>query len=468
MALSHSTHLSLRLRQTLQHLCTPGDCLIVGVSGGADSVALLHLLHTVPQFPLRLVVAHLNHCLRGADSDADEAFVQHLAEKTWGIHCEIRRVDVAAEAARSGDNLEQAGRSARYRFFEELRQQYQAAAIAVAHHQDDQAETLLLRLLRGAGTTGLGGMRIQTDQQVIRPLLEFSRAELLEYLHEQGLTYREDASNSDQSYLRNRIRHQLLPLLTDYSPAVSVQLAATAHLLQEDEELLEEYTRQTYQALAVSGSGWAAFPRTGLAELRPGLRARLYRMAIKQLQGDLRRIERKHLTQLDECLHTGNTGSSLNLPGSLIGVLTATDLVIGDERQLQLPPPHRLTITDYGCHNLGNGFSLSIEAAPAPDNWNTIPPATTYIDLQHAPFPWQVRPHQPGERMEPLGMHGHRSVQDILTDRKVPRHQRASLPLICSGEQIIWLAGVCRSRHALLHPGSTSVRIKLSGSPSLP
>ncbi len=140
MALSHSTHLSLRLRQTLQHLCTPGDCLIVGVSGGADSVALLHLLHTVPQFPLRLVVAHLNHCLRGADSDADEAFVQHLAEETWGIRCEIRRIDVAAEAARSGDNLEQVGRSARYRFFEELRQQYQAAAIAVAHHLDDQAE----------------------------------------------------------------------------------------------------------------------------------------------------------------------------------------------------------------------------------------------------------------------------------------------------------------------------------------
>lgn len=468
MALSQSAHLSRRLRQILQSFCIPGDCLIVGVSGGADSVALLHLLHTLPEFPLRLVVAHLNHCLRGADSDADEDFVRHLAEETLGVCCEIRRVDVAAEAARSGDNLEQAGRSARYRFFDELRQQHQATAIAIAHHRDDQTETLLLRLLRGAGTTGLGGMRMQTDQQVIRPLLEFSRVELLEYLHDQGMTYREDSSNSDQSYLRNRIRHQLLPLLTDYNPAVSVQLASTAHLLQEDEELLEEYTGQIYHKLAVTGNGWAAFPRTSLRELRRGLRSRLYRMAIRQLQGNLRHIERKHLTQLDECLLTGNTGSSRSLPGSLIGLLTTNRLVIGYEQLLYLPPPHRLTITDYGCHNLGNGQSLCIEAAPAPDNWNSVPSSTTYIDLQCAPFPWQVRPHQPGERMEPLGMHGHRSVQDILTDRKIPRHQRASLPLVCSGEQIIWLAGVCRSRHALLHPGSTSVMIKLSDSTLLP
>lgn len=470
MALNPADSLTGRLLQivTAEQLCKPDDCLIIGVSGGADSIALLDLLTTLPGFPLRLIVAHLNHCLRGAESDADEAFVRQQAA-VYGLICEVRKEDVLKIAASDGCSVEEAGRTARYQFFEELRKQYQANSIAVAHHQDDQAETFLLRLLRGSGTSGLGGMQRRTQNHIIRPLLDFSRAELLNYLSSKGLQFREDQSNLDQTYLRNRIRHQLLPLLTDYNPAMSGQLAATADLLKEDEALLADYTLSHFQKLASSGPGWVALPRNELLALRSGLRTRLYRMAIAQIQGDLRRIERKHLFQLDDCLIEGSTGSSRNLPNRLVGLLTTQNLLIGLEQHLYPAPPCTLTITDCGRYDLGNGLSLQIEpAATAPSSWNDLPKTTTYIDLQQAPFPWQVRPHNAGERFEPSGMTGSRKIQDILTDKKTPRNLRPALPLLCCNNQPLWLAGVCRSGKALLKTESAYIlKTRLIGADQL-
>ena len=169
-----------------EQLFKPGDTLIIGLSGGADSCALLDLLATLPGFPLRLVAAHLNHCLRGADSDADEQFCRDLAAR-HDIPFESRRVDIRAAATADMLNLEDAGRRARIAFFEELRSTWQAAAIVLAHHADDQAETVLMRLLRGSGMTGLAGMSWSNGRGYIRPLLGITRAEIEAYLAERHL-----------------------------------------------------------------------------------------------------------------------------------------------------------------------------------------------------------------------------------------------------------------------------------------
>lgn len=451
-----------------RNLAAPGDCLIVAVSGGADSVALLDLLATLPDYPLRLVVAHLNHLLRGPESDADERFVAELATR-YKLPCEIRRVDVRSLAVQHRLSLEEAGRKARYDFFEELRQRHQAAAIAVAHHADDQAETLLLRLLRGAGTSGLSAMAHRTGQAVIRPLLGLRRDELRCHLARRGITFREDASNQDRSFLRNRIRHELLPLLADYNPAISQRLAATADLLAEDERLLEQLTRQTWQQLAHQGAGWASLPLDRLAAQPDAMRLRLYRLAIAEVSGDLRRIERKHCQALDRLLQTGRTGSRIALPKGLTALLTSDRLAVAQRRLLQPLPPAAITIDGPGLYQLGNGLQLLVEQADAPRDWSVLPPHCCFIDPAQAPFPWQLRPARPNDRLALLGMQGSRPVRDIVVDAKLPQHLRACLPLLLHNNQPLWLAPLRRSRLALVASNqSNGMRLTLLGQEQLP
>lgn len=465
-----SARIHHKLLDTIQqfNLCRPGDCLIVGVSGGADSVALLDLLATLPDFPLTLLVAHLNHCLRGDESDGDELFVQQLAAR-YQLPCELRRVDIRQLARQQQISLEEAGRTARYAFFDELRTRYSANAIAVAHHSDDQAETLLLRLLRGAGTTGLSAMAPLNRGGVIRPLLGISRQELREYLTARGLVFREDSSNSDQAYLRNRIRHELLPLLQGYNPSIVQRLSATASLLGEDETLLFHCTETAFRQLARSGTGWVALSRTELGQQPRPLRLRLYRMAIESTLGHQQHLERRHYQLLDRLLQEGSTGASLNLPGKLVIVLTADQLLFAPKELLQPVPPRSCTINGTGSYELGNGLTLLVEVASLPASWQHLSAATCYVDPAQAPFPWQVRPVIPGDRMELLGSTGSRSIQDLLTDLKIPRYLRPRLPLICQDNRPIWLAAIRRSRHALVDPGQQqAIRATLSGQEQLP
>ncbi len=459
-----------RIENTLREhdLCQPGDCLIVAVSGGADSVALLDLLATLPCYPLRLIVAHLNHSLRGAESDADEQFVKGVASH-YGLPYEVRQVDVRSLAQRSRLSLEEAGRHARYAFFEELRQQHGAAAVAVAHHADDQAETLLLRLLRGAGTAGLTAMSPNSGLAIIRPLLGLHRNELHAHLACQGLTFREDSSNRDRSFLRNRVRHELLPLLATYNPAISARLAATAALLREDEQLLEQMTNTVWLQLATAGDGWAALPREPLQCHPLAMRLRLYRLAITTVSGDLRRIERKHCLAMDHLLQAGQTGGRTALPKGLTALLVNDRLLLTQRERLRPQPPEPTTITGPGRYDLGNGLRLLVEQATVPASWNDLPPYVTYIDDQTAPFPWELRPVHGNDRLAPLGMSGSRLARDILIDAKLPRHLRPCLPLLLCNGTPLWLPPLRRCRLALLPAGAASgTRLTLLGHERLP
>lgn len=460
------THIATTIQA--RNLAEPGDCLIVAVSGGADSVALLDLLATLPCYSFRLIVAHLNHLLRGPESDADQQFVAELAAR-YRLPCEIRRVDVRSLASQQRQSLEEAGREARYTFFHELRQRHQAAAIAIAHHADDQAETLLMRLLRGAGTSGLSAMAYRSDQTVIRPLLGLHRDQLRAHLALHNIPFREDASNQDRSFLRNRIRHELLPLMASYNPAISPRLAATADLLAEDEQLLEQLTRQTWHQLTHQGDGWASLNRNLLAEQPNAMRMRLYRTALATASGDLRRIERKHCNAVDHLLQTGQTGGRIALPKGLTALLTSDRLLIARRDLLRPQPPATIIISGPGRYDLGNGLQLLVEQATSPQDWTTLPAHCCFVDQQQAPFPWQLRPAKPADRLELLGMHGSRLVRDILVDAKLPRHLRSCLPLLLCGGKPLWLPPLRRTRLALVPPGQASaLRLTLLGREQLP
>lgn len=454
----HITELRCRVLETIlrHNLCQPHDRLIVAVSGGADSVALLDILSKMPDFPLSLVVAHLNHSLRGAESDADEQFVRNLA-KQYQLPFATTRADVRSQAESRQQSLEEAGREARYRFFEQLRRQHKAAAVAVAHHTEDQAETFLIRLLRGSGTSGLGCMPYRNNRHIIRPLLDLSRSELHRYLAAQKQGWREDRSNLDQSFLRNRIRHELLPLLEEYAPAVTHRLAATARLLRLDDELLVKQLDELLPMLIKQQHDGLFIAEDPCCRHTEGLRLRLYRHVVETVARSLQGFGLDHFQQIDRLLLAGRTGALLPLPKGLLAVKTADGLLISHNSRLSTQKPLMLQLPGPGRYDLGNGILLLVERLSSPPESYRQGADSALVDLDAAPFPWLVRPWHSTDRLILHGGLGSRAVGRILIDQKIPRHLRPGVPLLLQGEQSLWLVGVKRSGHASVSSSSTRV-----------
>jgi len=417
----------------------------------------------MPDFPLSLVVAHLNHSLRGAESDADEQFVRNLA-KQYQLPFATARADVRHQAESRQQSLEEAGREARYRFFEQLRRQYKAAAVAVAHHAEDQAETFLIRLLRGSGTSGLGCMPYRNNRHIIRPLLDISRSELRRYLAAQKQSWREDRSNLDHSFLRNRIRHELLPLLEEYAPAVAHRLAATARLLRLDDELLAKQLDELLPMLVKQQRDGLFIATDPCCRHTEGLRLRLYRHAVQTLAGSLRSFGLDHFLQIDRLLLGGRTGALLPLPQSLLAIKTADGLLISLYSRLSTQQPLKLQLPGPGRYDLGNGMLLLVERLSGPPESYRHGADSALVDLDAAPFPWLVRPWRSTDRLILHGGSGSRAAGRILIDLKIPRHLRPGVPLLLKGEQSLWLVGVKRSGHAPVSSRSTSViKLTISG-----
>ena len=440
----------IRTRQ----LFTPGDTLIIGLSGGADSCALLDLLATLPGFHLRLVAAHLNHCLRGADSDADEQFCRDLAAR-HDIPFESRRVDIRAVAKADMLNLEDAGRRARIAFFEELRNRWQAAGVVLAQHADDQAETVLMRLLRGSGMTGLAGMSWNNGRGFIRPMLGITRAEIEAYLAGRHLDWREDTSNLDRAFLRNRIRHELLPLLEGYNPAIRKTLATTAGILIEEDALLDDLTVQTAGQECCFSENSATCSVFSLTSHPVALQRRLIRLMLSRVAGNLELFTHRHLENILQMLTAPRPNLRVSLPQGLVAAKQYDTIVIRTRDMLQ-PETAVITIPGPGSYLLPDGSTLRIELCPPP----AAPcgtPDTAFFDGDRMPFPWHVRTFRPGDRIQPLGMSGRKKVKDLFIDEKIPAARRALTPLVFCGSELIWVVGLRTSHTARLDRHSTLI-----------
>ncbi len=290
----------------------PGDYVGVAVSGGADSVCLLHvLLELAGEFGLTLRVLHLNHGWRGADSDADADFVADVATRL-GLPCLVERALPGSES-----NLEQAGRNARLDFFARAREAYGLACIATGHTRSDQAETVLYRLLRGSGTAGLSGIRPVTGDGRIRPLLDCSRDDVLGFLLKHNLTWREDATNADASFHRNRIRHQLLPLLRrDYQPAVADVLAATAELARDEEAWWAEQVETVLpQVIEKRNPHGIVILADKLSSQHPALSRRVIRRLLSEVRGDLRGLDLVHVDRVRQLAAQKEGHGRIQIPG---------------------------------------------------------------------------------------------------------------------------------------------------------
>lgn len=436
-------------------LFSPGDTIIVAISGGADSTALLDILAGLPDLKPRLVAVHLNHCLRGTESDQDEVFARTLAEH-YAIPFESGRIDVYELATRQGLNLEDAGRRARIGFLDEVRSRWQATAIALAHHADDQAETVLMRLLRGSGATGLAGMSLRNKSGFIRPLLDVTRTEIVAYLSARGLRHREDASNLDTTFLRNRIRHDLLPALETYNPAIRACLASTAGLLSEENELLEQLAADAAANTCVFYEDAVNCNIGMFKKQHPALGRRIFRQSLKRLTGNLYHFSHSHLEALERLITSPRPNATLNLPQGVVAV-REYDLLTLQRTTAATPPPGEIIINGPGHHELSDGSYLTIEACPELTGSLPCQSGTAFFDLDKAPFPWHVRTSRPGDRMVPLGMCGSKKVKDIFIDEKIPFAIRRRTPLLFSGDTLIWLCGLRSSQPARIDATSTSI-----------
>jgi tRNA(Ile)-lysidine synthase len=419
----------------------PGDRVLVALSGGPDSVALLHILRALEGRGEVVVagVAHFNHQLRGAEADADEHFCRELAARL-GLPIEIGRADVAALARQSQRSIEDAARSARYLFLNSAAERLGADAIAVGHSLDDQAETFLLRLIRGAATRGLAGIRPRAGK-VVRPLLEIDRAELRRHAAGNGLRFREDSTNADAGIPRNRIRLELIPYLREYSPAIAAILASEAAAARHDEEYLQTAAIELARSIVLRKEDGAEVDADALSALPAALASRVVRQALETAAPD-RFIGFQHIEKVLE-LAGAAEGASASLPGQ-----TATRrggrIVLGRSVQAPFSNSFRFPLSIPGEVAVGR-WAVSAQQVENPATVSTLAGRgrTALVAAEPLRCPLAVRTRRRGDRFRPLGMGGRgRKLQDFLVDRKVARAERDDLPLVVDrDDRIVWVVG---------------------------
>ena len=431
---------------------------LVGVSGGPDSVCLLDAAAALrDETGVDVHAAHLDHGLRGDEGRVDAAYVGGLCDRL-GVPLDTECADVAALAKESRRSLEEAGRRARYDFFARAAHRWGAGIVLVAHTADDQAETVLLHLTRGAGLSGLGGMRPLTswrspggELRVGRPLLDLSRADTEAYCAARDLSPRRDSSNDALDFARNRIRHDVMPVLRRINAGADGNTARFAGLAAQAVDYLEGQARAWFAANASTRGGAVALPRAALAAQHPALRAYVLREALRDLAPGLREIGSRHLDAVDK-LCAGASGRRADLPGPVAAYAEAANLVLraGPPPAPAAPiEPHELTLPgvgDAGPWRVEGRLVPSSEPFPG-DRY------TAHLDPAAAGRV-TVRSRRRGDRFQPLGMRESKSLQDFFVDAKVPRAERDGAPLLVADGEIIWVVGHRLGERAKVREGA--------------
>jgi tRNA(Ile)-lysidine synthase len=408
--------------------------VLVAFSGGADSTALLHTLHTLGY---RVAAAHVHHGLRGEEAEADAAHAAASAA-SLGVPFAVRRAEARAVAEAQKLSLETAAREVRYRLLEEMRAELKADRIATGHTADDQAETVLLNLLRGAGPAGLSGIP-PVRGAILRPLLAVTHTDVLAYCEAAGLAYRTDSSNTDRHFTRNRIRHEILPSLTAIQPQVGEVLARLAEIMRAENALLGSLVEQTMEGMVTWGEGEARVSRRELQALPKALQRRVLRRVVAVTQHRETDIEFERIEALVELAARGHTGGVIELPGGLRATRGYGEITVSPAQEQAavmgewtLPVPGEVLIPDLG---------LAVQAIESVDIEVVDDPTQAVVDAGTVRGPLTARTWRPGDRFVPLGLTKPVKLQDFFVNAKVPRAERHRILLVLSQGEIVWVVG---------------------------
>ena len=446
------------VKQTIatHRMLAAGDSVLIAVSGGQDSVTLAHVLHTLTaEHPLRLAIVHLNHCLRQKDSDRDAEFVADIARRL-DLPCYIEKKNVLHFQRNAHLSLEEAARKVRYEFFEKIAVRYGFNKIAVGHHSNDNAELVLMNLMRGSGPLGLSGIAPVRDGKIIRPLMRLKRSEIIDYIVEKKLPFVTDASNTDLSFTRNRIRHHLIPELEkSYNSAIIETLNRLATIMRAEDHWFENSLSKDFSnCISVKGRDAVSIDLDQLEGLADAARRRIIRKAILSVKKDLRRITLAHIDAVLTLIDKSPGMGCLNLPDGIRVVLKAADLTINNRKsgapvssdgsngsavidyQYAITPPGALSIPEAGAT-----IKLAEIGADDLPDFNTVGKNLAFFDMDSLQFPLIVRNSRPGDRFSPLGVNGTQKVKKYFIDNKIPGPRRRLCPLLLNAGHIIWIAG---------------------------
>jgi len=422
-----------------------GERIVLAVSGGVDSMTLVDVFSRIAgSWRLELVIAHVNHGLRGEESERDMRFVQQQALE-YGIPIAVKKLEKQDYPA--GENLQASARRLRYQFLEEVAEEWQAGRIATGHNRDDHVETLLMQIFRGAG--GFWGIPATRQERYIRPLLEVSRAEIEAYANERSLSFCQDSSNSKDLYLRNRIRREFLPWLRrEVNPRVDERLAALADLSREESAFLDRQAREGLASLQVKGAelGEVVLDRCALLCLDPVLQRRVLRIVCGELSGSAGGVGHVHLHFPSPALqmNLGGPARRFQLPGGLEILVEKDRVRLRASKRFEGPPPYAYAFTpgetlwvpEAGLEIRSRWVDVEKYAEGRPQG-----PQEAFLNETACRGQMRLRSYQPGDRFIPLGMDHEKKLQDFFTDEKMGREERQRVPLLEIGGRIAWVVG---------------------------
>lgn len=430
----------------INNMIRPHDKVLVAVSGGPDSVALLHILnHLKERLKISLHAAHLNHMLRGEESRADAQFVRELCRQ-WEIPCTDAAIDVPRYQKEQGLSCEAAAREVRYRFLLETASQCQAQRIALGHHADDQAETILLNLLRGAGSRGLSGISPVRDGIYIRPLLEVRRGDIEKYCRENHLSYRIDSTNRKAIYQRNKIRMHLIPWLEkEYNPEIVLALGRLANLLREEDRLLEKQANDALKLLTVFDEQDIILKQELFINLPLALQRRVIRRAWEKLVGSKRNLSFEHVEAIINMANQ-RSPNTVELPEGINCQIAYSKIKFQKRSNRQEVADYCYPIKIPGVtrlHELGLAITAKLyHADEIKVNPADLPANEALLDYSKTGPELFARKRKKGDKFYPYGATGAVKLKKFFINQKVPREKRDLIPLICKDNQIVWVGGL--------------------------
>lgn len=429
-------------------MVSPGDKVLVALSGGSDSVALLALLRELSdELEIELFAAHLNHLARGEDSYRDAEFVKELCGN-WNIKSYLAEKDVKKEQEKFKRSFQETARILRYQFLKDVLKEVEGDKIALGHTVDDQTETVLINFTRGAGLNGISGIP-PVREGIIRPLIECRKKELLNYLEESSTEFCDDSTNASKIYLRNRVRADFIPYLEEnYNPNIVNRLSEMSQLIRDDMDILDSLTQEYFDKLSFD-KGIGGGVSLGLSQLnliKPGLKRRVLLAAIKFIKGDLRSIESSHINRLDAFSRKNILGKTLQIPCLIEAFISEDSLILRKKREgnkielvstfRSIDVPGKTIINDLG-------IELNCRLVDRTSfDFNNKNEKEEFFDFEETGDKISCRLFEPGDRFVPLGMKGVKKVKSFFIDEKVPKNERNRIPILTNGKNdIIWIYG---------------------------
>ncbi|SHH47716.1 tRNA lysidine(34) synthetase TilS [Tepidibacter thalassicus] len=452
-----------KVRDTIKrhNLLNDGDKVILGLSGGPDSVCLLHILNYLKdEFNIKIYAAHLNHKIRGIEAQKDAMYAAKICD-IMGIICFIRAIDVPKYCEENNLSLEEGARILRYNMFFEIKEKINADKIAIAHNINDQAETVLMRMMRGTGLQGLKGIEYKRDDGIIRPLLDVSREEIEKYCEENNLNPRIDHTNLEDIYVRNKIRLKLIPYMSEnFNPNLKESIARMANLLREDSDYIEEQANSAFEQVCEKKSqNIISLDIDKFLKFHKAIKNRIIRKSIDFILGDIKGIEQKHIEDVISLFFESKTDTRIDLPRGIRVYKKNRNIIFTNEELVEkkinynykLPKSGYIKVKELNAIVESKILSVKEMKNITHDKY------TKCFDADKVCGDLLIRNRKNGDRIKILGLGGSKKIKDLFIDLKIPREDRDKIPILVDEKGIIWVIGYRMSEDYKIDKGTKNI-----------